>query len=93
MGRNDQKHLQLQSKLMHTRVFGQFTVIGMLLSLMGFKTYMDSMGKFITQKEADIRVEEMKRMREDLLRRIAFDKQMKAKRDAMLRKSASVKQQ
>lgn len=78
---------------MHTRVFGQFTVIGMLLAIMGFKTYMDSMGKFITQKEADIRVEEMKRMREDLMRRIAFDKQMKAKRDAMLRKSAKVKQQ
>ncbi len=75
---------------MHTRVFGQFTVISMLLALMGFKTYMDNTGKFITQKEADIRVEEMKRMREDLLKRIAFEKQMKAKRDAMLRKSASV---
>lgn len=91
MGRQDQKHLQLQSKIMHTRVFGQFTVITMLLALMGFKTYMDSMGKFITQKEADIRVEEMKRMREDLLKRIAFDKKMKAKRDAMLRKSQDIK--
>lgn len=87
MGRNDQKHLQLQSKLMHTRVFGQFTIIGMLLTIMGFKTYMDSMGKFITQREADIRVAEMTRMREDLMKRIAFDKEMKAKRDAMLRKS------
>ena len=69
---------------MHTRVFGQFTVIGMLLGLMGFKAYMDSTGKYITQQEADRRVAEMRRMREDLLRRVEFDKKMKAKRDAML---------
>lgn len=30
-GRNEQKHLELQSKLMHTRVFGQFAIISMLL--------------------------------------------------------------
>lgn len=83
-GRNEQKHLQLQSKLMHTRVYGQFAVITMLLSLMGFKTYMDNTGKFITQEEADIRVEEMKGMREDLLQKIAFDKKLKEKRDKML---------
>jgi len=86
-GRNDQKHLQLQSKIMHTRVFGQFAVISMLLALMGFKSHMDSMGKYITQSEADLRVEEMKAMREDLLRRIEFEKKMKARRDAMLRRS------
>lgn len=84
-GRSDQKHLQLQSKIMHTRVFGQFAVIGMLLSLMGFKSLMDSQGKFITQEEADARVEEMKRMRQELLESIEFDKQMKAKREDMLK--------
>lgn len=85
-GRSDQKHLQLQSKLMHTRVFGQFAVISLLLSLMGFKTYMDSTGKFITQAEADQRVEEMRQMREELLKRIEHEKHLKEKRDAMLRK-------
>lgn len=71
---------------MHTRVFGQFSVIIMLLSLMGFKSYMDNSGKFITQAEADNRVEEMKRMREELLRRIEFDKKMKEQRDAIFKK-------
>jgi predicted Holliday junction resolvase-like endonuclease len=84
-GRSDQKHLQLQSKLMHTRVFGQFAVVSMLLGLMGFKTYMDSHGKYITQHEADMRVEDMKRMRADLLRRIEFDKQISARREQMLK--------
>lgn len=86
-GRNDQKHLQLQSKLMHTRVFGQFAVLSMLLTLMGFKTHMDSQGKFITQNEADLRVEEMKRMRADLLRRIDFDKKMQSRRKNMLKQT------
>ncbi len=62
----------------------------MLLGLMGFKSHMDSMGKFITQSEADHRVEEMKAMREDLLRRIEFEKKMKKRRDAMLRRSRDV---
>lgn len=82
-GRNE-KNLQLQSKLMHTRVYGQFAVITMLLGLMGFKSYMDSHGKYITQYEADTRVEEMKVMRADLLRRIEFDKSMTERRQKML---------
>jgi hypothetical protein len=73
---------------MHTRVFGQFSVIIMLLSLMGFKSYMDNSGKFITQAEADNRVEEMKRMREELLKRIEFDKKMKEQRDAVFKKKS-----
>lgn len=88
-GRSDQKHLQLQSKIMHTRVYGQFSVIIMLLGLMGFKSYMDNTGKFITQDEADNRVEEMKLMREELLRRIEFDKKMKEQRDAILKKKGN----
>ncbi len=83
---------QLQQKLMHTRIFGQFTVISMLLTLMGFKTYMDSMGKYISQKEADARVEEMKDMRTDLLRRIEFDKKMAQRRKEMLRSDERILQ-
>lgn len=75
---------QLQQKLMHTRIFGQFTVISMLLGLMGGKSYMDSMGKYISQKEADSRVQEMKEMRADLLDRIEFDKKMAERRKRML---------
>ena len=42
------------------------------------------MGKFISQKEADTRVNEMKDMRADLLRRIEFDKQMNERRKKMI---------
>ena len=46
---------------------------------------MDSQGKYITQHEADIRVKDMKRMRQDLLQRIEFDKKMNLRREAMLK--------
>jgi len=88
-GKSDQK-MQLQTKLMHTRVIGQFAVISMLLGLMGFKTYMDSMGRYITQKEADYRVEEMKKMRADLLRRVEFDKKINQRREKMLNHDTSL---
>ena len=76
-GRSGQQHLQLQSKLMHTRVFGQFAVITMLLSLMGFKEYMDRNGKFITELEANRRVHQMHQMREELFAKMAGDKKQK----------------
>lgn len=72
---------------MHTRVFGQFAVLSMLLTFMGFKTYMDSFGRFITQTEADLRVQDMTRMRQDLLKRIEFDKKTQAHREKMLGQS------
>lgn len=90
-GRNNKQHLQLQSKIMHTRVFGQFAVIGMLLTLMGFKEYMDKYGKFITQADADMRVVQMQRMRKDLMDRLEHDKKMKKYREEMIRK-ATIKQ-
>lgn len=62
---------------------------------MGFKTWMDSTGKYITQKNADLRVKEMKEMRAELLRRIEFDKQLNERRKKMLKQdkteSAQVK--
>lgn len=62
---------------MHTRIFGQFSVILMLLSLMGFKEYMDRSGKFITEQEADDRVESMRLAREELLARLHKEKEAK----------------
>ena len=84
-----QENRQLQQKIMHTRIFGQFTVVSLLLGLMGFKTYMDSMGKFISQKEADVRVEEMKEMRASMLKRIEFDKMMAERRRKMMNNEKS----
>jgi two-component sensor histidine kinase len=73
-GREGQQHLQLQMKLMHTRVFGQFAVISMLLSLMGFKEYMDRSGKFVTEADVQSRVAEMQLSRAELLSRLHRDR-------------------
>ena len=73
-GREGQAHLQLQSKLMHTRVFGQFAVITFLLTLMGFKEYMDTSGKFITEDDVQARVAEMQQSRAELLMRLQRDR-------------------
>lgn len=74
-GRAGQEHIPFQLKVMHTRVFGQFAIISMLLGLMGFKEYMDHNGKFITEDEAARRVEEMRRVRQELLYRLELEKQ------------------
>lgn len=34
-------HLKLSQKVMHTRLFSQFTILSMLLGLMAFRDYMD----------------------------------------------------
>ena len=73
-GREGQAHLQLQSKLMHTRVFGQFAVITFLLTLMGFKEYMDTSGKFITEDDVQARIAEMQQSRAELLMRLQRDR-------------------
>lgn len=73
-GREGQKHLQLQSMLMHTRVYGQFAVLTMLLGLMGFKEYMDRSGKFITEEEVQARVAQMQQSRGELLWRLQRDR-------------------
>ena len=61
---------------MHTRVMGQFSVIALLLGLMGFKEYMDRNGKFITEDEANARVAEMHQVREELKERLRQEKQV-----------------
>ena len=52
---------------------------------MGFKEYMDQNGKFITEAEADARVEEMRRVRESLLQRLDYEEQQaKKQRDKLV---------
>jgi hypothetical protein len=74
-GQTGLQHVQFSVKLLHTRVFGQFATISLLLSVMGFKELMDKNGKFITQADADQRVEEMKEVRLSLMARLEADKQ------------------
>jgi hypothetical protein len=73
-GQTGLPHVQMGMKLLHTRVFGQFATISLLLSVMGFKELMDKNGKFITQADADQRVEEMKEVRMSLMARLEADK-------------------
>lgn len=74
-GRTGKEHLQLSMKLLHTRVFGQFATLSLLLGVMGFKEYMDSAGKYITEQEADERVAEMVAVRQSLLQRLEYEQQ------------------
>lgn len=69
-GRAGQEHLKTSIKVLHTRVFGQFTVLALLLSIMGFKDYMQHNGIFITKHEALHQEEEMKQIRQQLLERL-----------------------
>jgi len=73
-GREGQAHLQTQMKIMHTRVMGQGTVLIMLLSLMGFKEYMDRTGKFVTEAEVQSQVALMQQSRAELLMRLKRDR-------------------
>ena len=86
-GRSGQEHLQTQMKIMHTRVMGQFTVLAILLSLMGFKGYMDSYGRFISEQDAERSVMELAQVRAGLLERMAKDKQHQADIDSLLLKA------
>jgi len=63
-------HLQFQQMIMHTRVIGQFTVITCLLTLMGFKDYMDNNGRFVTEFDAACEVAEIAQAREKLLKNL-----------------------
>ena len=76
-GKSGKNNLQLQQKVMHTRVIGQATVLAIMLTLMGLKEYMDKSGKFITEAEAEQRVDDMKHIRESLLHRLEQDQQNK----------------
>jgi len=86
-GREGQQHLQTQMKIMHTRVIGQFAVLTMLLTLMGFKEYMDRSGKFITEEDVQARVAQMQQSRAELRMRLQRDR-MEAEKVAEKRRQA-----
>lgn len=69
-GNSGKEHLEFSHKLLHTRVFGQFATITCLLGVMSFKDFMDKNGRFISQADADARVEEMKQVRLQLISRL-----------------------
>jgi hypothetical protein len=74
-GRTGKEHLDFSVKLLHTRVFGQFATLSMLIGVMGFKEYMDRNGKYISQDEADARVYEMERVRRSLQMTLEAERQ------------------
>lgn len=86
-GKAGQQHLPFQLKVMHTRVFGQFAVIGMLLTLMGFKGWMDSEGKFITEIEAAEKIHDVSMARELLLKRVAHDREVDEERAKVIERA------
>lgn len=60
-------HLPQQLKILHTRVFGQATVIATLLGIMALKEMMDRGGRYITEDQVEARVEEMRLTRQRML--------------------------
>ncbi|KAL7576236.1 hypothetical protein ACA910_013716 [Epithemia clementina (nom. ined.)] len=69
-GQAGQQHLPGSIKILHTRIIGQFTTVALLLSIMGFKDYMNRNGNFITEGDALRREEEMQRIRQQVLQRL-----------------------
>jgi len=78
-GKSGQSHLSFSMKVMHTRLFGQFATLGLLLGIMGFKEFMDNNGKYITELESEERVIEMARMREQLQHKLHYKNQQQEK--------------
>jgi hypothetical protein len=52
---------------------------------MGVKGYLDSMGQYITEAEANARVEDMRQMRLQLKERLARDRRLMEERERVLR--------
>lgn len=69
---------QLQMKILHTRVLGQFTVLCTLLGVMGLKQMMDTQGRYITEEELENRVAEMTKTRKQLLDRLTKEAEARA---------------
>lgn len=82
--RTHQQHLQLQSQIMHTRVYGQFAILTMCLALMGVKSYMDTQGTFITELEAKRLMENMNKLKEEALLQMERDSILEEKRQRLL---------
>jgi hypothetical protein len=67
----------LQMQMLHTRLFGQFTVICTLLGVMGMKEMMDRQGRFVTEDEIEARVAEMEATRTALMSRTEYQDALK----------------
>jgi activator of HSP90 ATPase len=60
-------------------VFGQGLTLLSLLGIMGFKSYMDhNVGRFLSQDQADARVEEMRNVRERINAQLSAQQQHQA---------------
>lgn len=66
-GESRKGHLPQQLKILHTRVFGQATVIATFLGIMALKEMMDRSGSYITEDQVEARVEEMRQTRQRML--------------------------
>uniref|UniRef100_A0A7S2KTM8 HIG1 domain-containing protein n=1 Tax=Leptocylindrus danicus TaxID=163516 RepID=A0A7S2KTM8_9STRA len=78
------KQIPFQLKVMQTRIVGQFSVIAFLLGLVGFKSYMDANGKFVTEADATRGIEDIKRMEIELTERLARERVMQRKMNEAL---------
>jgi len=67
LGESRKTYLPQQLKILHTRVFGQATVIATLLGIMALKEMMDRSGRYVTEDQIEARVEEMKLTRQRML--------------------------
>jgi len=86
-GRAGQEHLTFSMKVMHTRVFGQFATISALLGVMGFKEFMDQSGRYITEAQAEARVEEMQELRNDMMARLEASNKAREDYDKVIQKA------
>jgi hypothetical protein len=86
-GRTGQEHLTFSMKLMHTRVFGQFATLSTLLGVMGFKEMMDRNGRFITEAQAEQRVEEMQELRNQMFARLEQQNKKAMEQQAIIQKA------
>lgn len=67
----------LQMQMLHTRVFGQFSVICTLLGVMGMKELMDRQGRYVTDDEIEARVAEMEATRTAMMTRTEYQDALK----------------
>jgi hypothetical protein len=68
---------QLQLRILHTRVIGQFAVICTLLGVMGMKEMMDHQGRYITDEDIESRVQEMQATRDKMMSRLDYQNSLK----------------
>jgi hypothetical protein len=89
-GRSGKAHLNLQMKLLHTRVMGQFAVLCTLLSVMAVKEFMDRSGQFVTEEDVKAKVQSMVNTRHSLLDRLEYQAQQEEKERSEAKRQAAL---